>query len=45
MIRLIRLSMASAMTNRTRRSHAQWQRLIEQQTHSGLNAATFKPLG
>ena len=33
------------MTNRTRRSQAQWQHLIEQQieqqTHSGLNAATF----
>jgi len=29
------------MTARTRRSQAQWQQLIEQQTHSGLNATTF----
>ena len=27
------------MTNRTRRRQAQWQHLIEQQRHSGLNAA------
>jgi hypothetical protein len=29
------------MTNRTRRSQAQWQHLVAQQTHSGLNAAAF----
>ena len=29
------------MTNRIRRSQAKWQHLIEQQTHSGLNAAAF----
>lgn len=29
------------MTARTRRNQAQWQHLVEQQTHSGLNAAAF----
>jgi hypothetical protein len=29
------------MTNRIRRSPAQWQHLVEQQAHSGLNAAAF----
>ncbi|MGU9956196.1 MAG: IS66 family insertion sequence element accessory protein TnpA [Arenicellales bacterium WSBS_2016_MAG_OTU3] len=29
------------MTNRTRLRQAQWQHLIEQQRHSGLNATVF----
>ena len=29
------------MTKRIRRSQAQWQQLVEQQTSSGLNAAAF----
>jgi len=33
--------MVSDMTNRIRRSQAQWQSLVEQQARSGLNGAAF----